>query len=267
MIVSYQTLSRNERRAAQKLAKQLLRTTLPASKGYESGCSLRGTLSTAFMKPENVIAAFVYDDGNGNWWGDVVLRKGRGTHQIGRAEDSPYRSKEEAFVHVQNMIANIKSTREHPLVGALRRNDIEVEAIELLRVRHEQFGCRWIMRHVDEIPSEVKEFERTHGITDRSDPTVMCYAVKMARAIVLYYAPEFATGGNFLSPPSESDKSEFEINLWREAASFLLAHGIINIDDQEETDVAYGRVSPVPDENGEFPVHVQLPKCLSHGLN
>jgi hypothetical protein len=90
----------------------------------------------------------------------------------------------------------------------------------------------------------------------------MYYAVKMARAIVLYYAPEFATGDNFLSPPAETDKSEFEINLWREAASFLLAHGIINIDDQEETDVAYGRVSPVPDENGEFPVHVQLPKCL-----
>lgn len=265
MIVSYQTLSRHERRAAQKkLAKQLLRTTPPAPKRDGSGVSLRGALGTAFMKPKNVIAAFVYDDGSSNWWGDVVLRKGQGTFQVGVPEDSPCRSKEQALAYVKNLIAGIKAMREHPLVGELRGNGIDLEAIELLRVRHEQFGCRWIMRCVDEIVSEAKEFERKLGISDSSDATVMCYAAKMARAIVLYYAPEFAIGdqGQLLVPPEGTDKSENEINLWREAASFLLAHGIINVDDRDETDVAYERVSTVPDENGKSPVDIQLPKCL-----
>ena len=49
----------------------------------EEHCSIRGALSTAFMKPENVIGALVYSDGNGNWWGDVVFNKGEKYFQIG----------------------------------------------------------------------------------------------------------------------------------------------------------------------------------------
>ena len=38
--------------------------------------SLVAELATAFMKPENVVAAIVYGDGTGNYFGDVVLKKG-----------------------------------------------------------------------------------------------------------------------------------------------------------------------------------------------
>ena len=85
-MLNYGSLSRHERRAAKKLAKQLLRT-VPAAKSQKGPCSIRGALSTAFMKPENVIGALVYSDGNGNWWGDVVFNKGEKYFQIGTQEE------------------------------------------------------------------------------------------------------------------------------------------------------------------------------------
>ena len=85
-MLDYRSLSRHDRRAAKKLAKELLRTVPAAEKPIsEEQCSIRGALSTAFMKPENVIGALVYSDGNGNWWGDVVFNKGEKCFQIGSA--------------------------------------------------------------------------------------------------------------------------------------------------------------------------------------
>ena len=81
-MLNFKDLSRQDRRAARKLAKELLRT-VPAAQEPEEPRSIRGALSTAFMKPENVISALVYSDGNGNWWGDVVLNKGGKSLQIG----------------------------------------------------------------------------------------------------------------------------------------------------------------------------------------
>jgi hypothetical protein len=257
VLVQYQTLPRQQRRAAQKLAKQLLRTTLPVPTEGRFGQNIRGALSTAYMKPENVVAVFTYDDGNGNWWGDVVLRKGQGTYQIGVAEESPYGSRAEALAHVERLIGKIKAMREDPLVAVFRQNGIDVESIEMLRVRHKQFGWRFIVRHIDTIGSEADQFAERHGIADNVDPTVFYYAEQAARAIVLYYAPEFTDGENqFLSPPAATDKCEDEIALWREAASFLLARGIGNVDDQTELDVEYERVSIIPDQNAKHPVGV-----------
>jgi hypothetical protein len=34
-------------------------------------------LDTGFMKAENVVAALVYDEGNGTWWRDIVFAKQR----------------------------------------------------------------------------------------------------------------------------------------------------------------------------------------------
>ena len=48
-----------------KLAKELLRT-IPAAQKPGEACSIRGALSTAFMKPENLIGALVYTDRKGN---------------------------------------------------------------------------------------------------------------------------------------------------------------------------------------------------------
>ena len=88
-MLDYRSLSRHERRAAKKLAKELLRTVPAAEKPIsEEQCSIRGALSTAFMKPENVIGALVYTDGNGNWWGDVVFNKGEKCFQIGSGGSS-----------------------------------------------------------------------------------------------------------------------------------------------------------------------------------
>jgi|ERR1700683_5138358 len=122
-IVDYETLPRPERRTAQKLAEELLRT-VPAASEPGVSTSLRGALCTAFMKPENVVAALVYDDGHGNWWGDVVLRTAQGMCQMGTTECHPRHSQQEALDDVKGQIANIKAVREHPLVTRLRANGL-----------------------------------------------------------------------------------------------------------------------------------------------
>ena len=145
-MLDYRSLSRHDRRAAKKLAKELLRTVPAAEKPIsEEQCSIRGALSTAFMKPENVIGALVYSDGNGNWWGDVVFSKGEKSFQIGSAEDSPARSYDDALEYVKVVIASIKAMREHPLVQEFREKGFDPERVELLRVGHEKFGYRWVL--------------------------------------------------------------------------------------------------------------------------
>ena len=91
------------RRAAKKLAKQLLRT-VPAAQKPSEAVSIRGALSTAFMKPENVVGALVYTDGNGHWWGDVVLKKG-GKYVMGTPEEAPLQSYDHALEYVKDLIA------------------------------------------------------------------------------------------------------------------------------------------------------------------
>jgi hypothetical protein len=247
MIVNYNSLSRRERRAAQKLAKKLLRTTTAES--FSPG-SVRGALSTAFMKPENVVAAFTYDDGDGNWWGDVVLRKGQGTVQFGVAESEPCRSKEEALDRVKHQIAGIKAMREHPLVAKLRADGIDPESIELLRVHHKRFGCRYIMRTDKEIASESEAFGRTHGLDDSADEFDIQCAAREASAIISQYAAKFAGDPEFLVPPWDTDKSVSEVNQVREAASFLLGQGIANTDEWDANRFIIGNAQSLPDEDG-----------------
>ena len=71
-----------------KAGKRTLAHRSAAQKPSEA-VSIRGALTTAFMKPENVIGALVYTDGNGNWWGDVVLNKGEKYLQMGSEEEAP----------------------------------------------------------------------------------------------------------------------------------------------------------------------------------
>ena len=127
-MLNYTSLSRHDRRAAKNLAKELLRT-VPAAQEAAGPCSIRGKLSTAFMKPENVIAVLVYTDGNGNWWGDVVLNKGEKCVQIGSQEEAPLQSYDEALGYVKSMMAYIKAMCEHPFVQELREKGCDPEQV------------------------------------------------------------------------------------------------------------------------------------------
>jgi hypothetical protein len=160
-MLNFRSLSRNERRAATKLAKELLRT-VPAAQNADEPLSIRGALSTAFMKPENVIGALVYTDLEGNWWGDVALRKGkRKCFQMGSREEPPLQSCEDALECVKNLIASIKATREHPIVQEFRERGFDPEQIELLRVRHEKFGCRWVLLDEKQICQEPRHSQNS----------------------------------------------------------------------------------------------------------
>ena len=159
MMLDYRSLSRHERRAAKKLAKELLRTVPAAEKPIsEEQCSIRGALSTAFMKPENVIAVLVYTDGNGNWWADVVLNKGEKCFQMGSQEEAPLQSYDDALGYVKAVIAYIKAMREHPLVQELREKGCDPEQVELLRVGHAKFGHRWVIMDDNQIRTGAEAF-------------------------------------------------------------------------------------------------------------
>lgn len=67
MFVSYETLSRNERRAAKKLAKQLLRT-VPALTNPPEALDLYTAIGTAFWQPKNLVGVLIYGDDEGGWW-------------------------------------------------------------------------------------------------------------------------------------------------------------------------------------------------------
>jgi len=248
MTVLYELLPQQDRRAAEKLAKRLLRTT-PAAPRREFSGTLRDALDTAYKKPKDVVAALVYDDGNDTWWSDVVFRKGKYKLQYGVS----CASEQQALSCLKSQIAEIKATREHRFVADVREMGFEPDAFLWLGVRHKQFGYRYVERYVDEIRLESLEFLRKHGIVESMGEAGMCYAEKMARETVLLYAPDFAvvdvaTIDPLLQPPAGTDKSKDEIKLWREAASFLLARGVADIDDRDETGVIYRHVLCVPDK-------------------
>jgi hypothetical protein len=153
----YTSLSPKERRLAKRSAKMLLRTVPPAeiSKGPSS---FRGALYTAIMKPENVIAAFFYGDGNGHWWGDVVLKEGSKFLQVGTPEDKPHCSADEALETIKNTISQIKVTREHPIVQKCRDMGIDAQTLHVLRVQHEEHGCRWVVMDGKRTEREAKSY-------------------------------------------------------------------------------------------------------------
>jgi hypothetical protein len=222
-MLDYANLSRHERKAAAKLARQLLRT-VPAAQEPDEPRSIRGALSTAFMKPRNIIGAVVYTDGSGNYWGDVILKKGKKTCQMGTAEGAPLQSPEVALDQVKELIASIKAMREHPIVQGFRDDGVDPELVELLRVRHEEFGCRWVLLNEEQIRIGSEAFAKYvegkfPGMADKPE---------QARIVILQMAPRFATHPVFLLSPD--NEQEAVVRLFRSAAAFLLRTGIINVD-------------------------------------
>lgn len=162
--MNYADLPTYARRMAKKMAKDLLRT-VPAAEGLTEddfqAYTLRGALSTIYMRPENVIAVLIYSDGNGNWWGDVVLKVGKDGHtQSGTPMNKPVSSPEEAIEHVKAQIALIKSRPEHPLVKKIREAGFDPERIGLLRITHPKFGTRWMKLDIEAQQERIDQFKK-----------------------------------------------------------------------------------------------------------
>jgi hypothetical protein len=234
-MLDYGSLSRHERLAAKKLARQLLETVPAAEETETDGpCSIRGAISTAYMKPENVVGALVYTDGNGNWWGDVVFNKGKKWAQTGTPEDAPAQSSDDALKYVTSMIAYVKAMREHPFVKELREKGCDPEQVELLRVGRAKFGHRWVIMDDDQIRTGAEAF--VEYVKDKMPAVVN--AVEQARKVILEAAPKFATD-MFLHPSADQDGEEGEFQLLHDAAAFLLRCGILNVD-EDTTEACFG---------------------------
>jgi hypothetical protein len=208
-----------------ELAKELLRA-VPAAAEADGPCSIRGALCTAFMKPENVIGALVYTDGNGNWWADVVLNKGEKYLQMGSQEEAPLRSYDDALEHVKGVIAYIKAMREHPLVQEFREKGCDPERVELLRIGHAKFGHRWMILDDDQIRTGAEAF--VAYVADKFPGAVD--TLEKARTVILQTAPQFATDSAFLGPTEDNDEQGSAIQLIHYAAAFVLRCGIQNVD-------------------------------------
>jgi hypothetical protein len=184
------------------------------------------------MQPENVVGVLVYPDCNGNWEGDVALKEGEHFFQYCSREE--LRSREDALNHVRDMIASIKGNAEHPIVKELRDKDIDLQQVELLRVRHEKFGYRWVILDDDQIWMGAEAFvayveDKMPDVPDTRE---------LARTVVLQTAPRFATDPMFLQLAGDQD-AEGAIQLFYWAAAFLLRCGIVNID-QDTTETNFG---------------------------
>ena len=257
MVVTYKSLSRNERRAARRLAKKLLQE-VPASEGM-SATSPQAALSTAYLKPENVLAAFLHGD-RGKWWGNVAVRDGIGYFQIGIPQATPCASEDEALAEIKKLIADIKGTREHPLVKKLRDDGFDPASTCILRVQHQQYGERWIVKSEQTVLTESQEFEDMNSLSDAKSSEATTHLIEVAASIVLYYAQEFATADYKLieTTDNDTDRSAGEMNLWRCACSFLLANGVAGIGDNQEDDEVseyYIGLAKIDDSKNEHPVH------------
>ena len=245
MKVLYELLPAEDRRATERRAKRLLRTT-PAAPKHKFMGTMRDALDTQYKTTKNVVAALTYYDGDDRWWSDVVFRKGKHKLQYGIA----CCSEQQALSCLKSQIAEIKATREHPLVADVRETG-DYDALLWLGVQYRQIGYRYVERRIDGIRSESVEFLKKHGIAKSASEAEMRQAELLARDTVLRYVPDFTPddlGDPILRPPANTGKSDEEIKLWQEAASFLLWRGIIDINDDREPQVIYRHALCVPDE-------------------
>lgn len=257
-MLEYQSMSRRQRRDAQKLAKELLQTTPPASEPLEP-MSLVAELATAFMKPENVVAAIVYGDGNGNYFGDVVLKKGTRLLQKGALDGSPLASPEEAFASIRQLLGQIKAMREHPIVAVFREKWGDPDLVELLRVEHEEFGYRYVYLQQNQIPEAAKAFASFFELNkDRiveANNGCTVDALQLARDEIIDLSPDFASRSYLLGPSDLSPETERKIGLLHYAAAYLFANGVIKVDDKGRT----GSSTAIKSDDLQAMVHPEVP--------
>src|SRR4029077_5460676 len=131
-------------------------------------------------------------------------------------------------------IADIKAMREHPLVQAFREQGFDPERVELIRVRHERVGHRWVLLDDKQISTGAEAFvayvdDNFPGVVDK---------LEQARTVVLQTAPQFATDPVLLQLADGQDVQEGAIQLLYYAAAFLLRCGIVNVD-QDTTEANF----------------------------
>jgi len=207
--------------------KKLLRT-VPALQDPDPPTSLRGALGTAALKAENVVAARVYPDAENQWWCEVILRRGEGLARM--ANDTPLPRRDQAVTCLEHYIGSIKGTREHPLVSELRKLGIDPERVEMLRVRHDSFGVRWVTVPTNEISTRASAF--AEQVELENGPRVD----KLTLAFIFLYemAPKFVAGPLLLEADSNSDVSKERFDHCLDAAAFALDHGVRTIYDLSE---------------------------------
>jgi hypothetical protein len=220
-------LPRAERRAAQKFAKKLLRT-VPALRDPDQPASLRGALDTAALKAENVMAARVYPDTENQWWCEVILRRGDGIALL--RNDRPLPRRDQAVTCLEHYIGSIKGAQEHPLVSEFRKLGIDPERVEMLRVRHDSFGVRWVVVPTNEISTRARAFAEQMELLN--GPRV---DKQMLACIAVYeLAPKFVAGPLLLAADSNSETAKEQFEHYLDAAAFALEHGHRTIYDPSE---------------------------------
>ena len=198
---NYELLPRPERRAAQKYAKKLLRT-VPALRDPDQPVSVRGALDTAALKAENVVAARVFPDNENDWWCEVILRRGDGIALL--RNDRPLPKRDQAVTCLEHYIGSIKGTQEHPLVSELRKLGIDPERVEMLRIRHDSFGVRWVIVPTNEISTRARAFAEQVEILNgpRVDKRLMAFIA------LNEWAPKFVAGPLLLAADSNSETAK-----------------------------------------------------------
>jgi hypothetical protein len=148
----------------------------------------------------------------------------------------PLQAREQAITCLEHYIGTIKGTQEHPVVGEFRKLGVDPERVEMLRVRHDSFGVRWVIVPNNEISTRAKAF--AEQIVRDNGPFVDKLTTKLTLASIVLHdsAPEFAAGPLLLAADSHSDK---EFSFYLDAAAFALEHGLRTIYDlSEEPDSA-----------------------------
>jgi len=216
----YYDLPPKDRRAAKELAKELLRSVAPRSQTGRATGSVRGALLTAVMKPENVEAVLIYDDGQGNWWGDLVLRHASGITQYGIHEESPVKSYGEALDFIKSEVAHIKSKiEEHPIAQQCRQMGIDPAEVHLLSVIHPDVGCRWIVSIGN---AEITEGAKTFEVLFSEHKEPLAY---IARQLLLGIPREYITDSYFLVPRELGSVG----GLMYRAADYVIENGVRNV--------------------------------------
>src|SRR5262249_12640282 len=159
-------------------ADELLRTVPVAQEPFSKEPDL-------FNQPENVVGALVYSC-NDSWEGNVIVKSGEYYFTFCSREE--LRSREDALQHVKAIIASINRNAEHPVVQKLRDRRIDLQQVELLRVKHEKFGQRWLILDDAQISAGFDAFVAYAGDTMPDVPDTH----DLARTIVLHTAPRFA---------------------------------------------------------------------------
>ena len=219
---NYELLPRAERRAAQKYAKKLLRT-VPALRNPDQPASLRKALDTAALKAENVVAARVYSDTENQRLCEVILRRGDGIALL--RNDTPLPRRDQAVTCLEHYIGSIKGTQEHPLVSELRKLGIDPERVEMLRIRHDSFGVRWVIVPMNEISRRAKAF--AEQVVRDNGRFVDKLTAKLTVALIVLHelTPKFVAGPLLLEADGNSETAKELFDYYLDAAAFAWQHG------------------------------------------